>query len=88
MQSWSGVAPDFQVAGSVKGHHLFVYDEPSRAEWFAQVTAALDAAQPAMPLSSYLCPAKKGAAVRAIYRGDEDDADPAWFEATIAGARV
>ncbi|KAH8063189.1 [acyl-carrier-protein] S-malonyltransferase [Aureococcus anophagefferens] len=49
----------------IKGHHLFVYDEPARATWFKAVIGDIESFQPMAPLKSYLCTAKKGAAVRA-----------------------
>ena len=38
------VAPDFELLGAVEGHHLFVYDESARKQWFEMVVQALDGA--------------------------------------------
>ncbi len=68
LETWSSVAPDFELLGSVEGHHLFVYDESARKQWFEMVVQALDGAVSPIstgpPRARYECTAPKGAAVR------------------------
>jgi len=68
LETWSSVAPDFELLGSVEGHHLFVYDESARKQWFELVVQALDGAVSPIsagpPCARYECTAPKGAAVR------------------------
>ncbi|KAJ1457637.1 hypothetical protein M885DRAFT_514645 [Pelagophyceae sp. CCMP2097] len=64
VSEWASVSADVSVAAPISGHHLFVYDEAARAAWFTGVTAALDAAAPAM-LQEYVVVGKNGAALRA-----------------------
>ena len=60
---WAAVTGDFAVEAPVPGHHLFVYDEAARAQWFAGVTGCIDMVVP-RPLRQYVVSGKNGAALR------------------------
>ena len=64
LETWSSVAPDFELLGSVEGHHLFVYDESARVIGLRLVVQALDGAVSPIasgpPRARYECTAPKG----------------------------
>ena len=62
VEQWSECTESFGMLGSIKGHHLFVYDEVARCDWFSKAISVFEQFQPAM---KFLCVAPKGAALRA-----------------------